>query len=161
MLFRSEGFQYKNGAAFVRGPRRTEFDFRDKHGDGWGSTYQVQRGRFDQIVADAAAKKGAEIRYGHTITAVKVTPKFVAKDGTTRLRASVKIHASGGGTPLGSVQFFVDGQRVSGHVALVNGVASVTVPAALTRGSHQVRAFFIGSVDYAASSSPGMLLYVH
>ncbi|HTB34760.1 MAG TPA: FAD-dependent monooxygenase, partial [bacterium] len=37
------GFQYKNGAAFERGGRRTEFDFRQKSSQGWGSTYQVQR----------------------------------------------------------------------------------------------------------------------
>ena len=28
------GFQYKNGAAFVRGERTTEFDFRDKFSPG-------------------------------------------------------------------------------------------------------------------------------
>lgn len=79
-----EGFQYKNGAAFVRGPKRTEFDFRDKHTEGWGSTFQVQRGRFDQLVADAAAAKGAEIRYRHEITSVDASgefPKLGVKDG--------------------------------------------------------------------------------
>src|SRR6218665_1551140 len=41
------GFQYKNGAAFACGEQHTEFDFRDKYSPGWGTTYQVQRGRFD------------------------------------------------------------------------------------------------------------------
>src|SRR3954462_14674278 len=31
------GFQFKNGAAFVRGVCYTDFDFRDKHSDGWGT----------------------------------------------------------------------------------------------------------------------------
>lgn len=67
------GFQYKNGAAFAKGEQRTEFDFRDKFSPGWGTTYQVQRGDFDKVLADAAAKAGAEVRYCHTVTAVDVS----------------------------------------------------------------------------------------
>jgi len=67
------GFQYKNGAAFAKGDLRTEFDFRDKFSPGWGTTYQVQRGHFDKVLADAAEKAGAELRYRHTVTAVDVS----------------------------------------------------------------------------------------
>lgn len=67
------GFQYKNGAAFAKGDLRTAFDFRDKFSPGWGTTYQVQRGSFDKVLADAAEKAGAEIRYRHTVVAVDVT----------------------------------------------------------------------------------------
>ena len=63
------GFQYKNGAAFVRGERYTDFDFRDKHSAGWGTTYQVQRARFDQVLANEAERQGAQVRYQHTVTA--------------------------------------------------------------------------------------------
>lgn len=66
------GFQYKNGAAFRRGERRTAFDFRDKFSAGWGTTYQVQRAAFDQVLATAAAKAGADVRYRHQVTAVRV-----------------------------------------------------------------------------------------
>src|SRR4249919_3519121 len=41
------GFQYKNGAAFKCGDKYTEFDFRQKFSEGWGTTYQVQRATFD------------------------------------------------------------------------------------------------------------------
>ena len=67
------GFQYKNGAAFAKGELRTEFDFRDKFSPGWGTTYQVQRGQFDKVLADAAEKAGAQIRYRHTVIAVDVS----------------------------------------------------------------------------------------
>ncbi|MEG3001141.1 MAG: NAD(P)/FAD-dependent oxidoreductase [Comamonas sp.] len=66
------GFQYKNGAAFAKGELRTAFDFRDKFSPGWGTTYQVQRGNFDKVLADAAEKAGTEIRYRHTVVAVDV-----------------------------------------------------------------------------------------
>lgn len=66
------GFQYKNGAAFVRNERRTAFDFRDKFSAGWGTTYQVQRAQFDHILAMAAEKAGATVRYQHQVIAVRV-----------------------------------------------------------------------------------------
>ena len=67
------GFQYKNGAAFAKGEMTTAFDFRDKFSKGWGTTYQVQRANFDKVLADAAEKAGAEIRYRHVVTAVDVS----------------------------------------------------------------------------------------
>ncbi len=67
------GFQYKNGAAFVRGDKHTDFDFRDKFSKGWGTTYQVQRADFDHVLIRAAEKAGAEVRYRHQVVAVDVS----------------------------------------------------------------------------------------
>ena len=55
------GFQYKNGAAVVRGERHTQFDFRDKFSPGWGTTYQVQRADFDHALAKGAERMGAQL----------------------------------------------------------------------------------------------------
>lgn len=66
------GFQYKNGASFCWEGRISEFDFRDKFTQGWGSTYQVQRAKFDQVLANAAERMGTTIRYRHEVTAVDV-----------------------------------------------------------------------------------------
>jgi len=77
------GFQFKNGAAFACGDQHAEFDFREKFSPGWGTTYQVQRATFDKILADAAERAGAEIRYRHEVIAVDVTgatAKVVARD---------------------------------------------------------------------------------
>lgn len=63
----AEGFQRKDGAAFEFGGRRTAFDFTDKFSPGWGTTFQVQRARFDKVLADGAAAAGADIRYAHSI----------------------------------------------------------------------------------------------
>lgn len=63
------GFQYKNGAAFHYDGRNGAFDFREKFTPGWGTTWQVQRDRFDQILAQEAEKQGTPIHYGHEITA--------------------------------------------------------------------------------------------
>jgi flavin-dependent dehydrogenase len=64
------GFQYKNGASFVRDAQRTDFDFRDKFSDGWGTTYQVQRAAFDHVLAKEAERFGAQVRFRHEVTTV-------------------------------------------------------------------------------------------
>ncbi len=60
---KSAGFQFKNGAAFHKSGVYTEFDFSDKYTPGPGTTYQVQRAKFDKVLADSAVKQGVEIRY--------------------------------------------------------------------------------------------------
>lgn len=64
------GFQFKNGAAFARDERYTEFDFRDKFTPGWGTTYQVERARFDHVLALEAQQQGADVRFEHEVLAV-------------------------------------------------------------------------------------------
>jgi flavin-dependent dehydrogenase len=94
------GFQYKNGAAFVRGGRFTDFDFRDKSTEGWATTYQVQRATFDKVLADEAARRGADVRYRHEILEVDVTdqPTLKVKDPDGRVyqaRGRFLLDASG------------------------------------------------------------------
>lgn len=97
------GFQFKNGAAFVRGEQYTEFDFRDKHSAGWSTTYQVQRARFDHLLALEAERQGAEVRYGHEVVEVDVDgarPRVWVKDPQDRrylVEARFMLDASGFG----------------------------------------------------------------
>ena len=67
------GFQFKNGAAFVRADEYGDFDFGDKFTPGRNSTYQVQRASFDKVLADEAQSQGVEIRYETRVTAVDNT----------------------------------------------------------------------------------------
>ncbi|MCH9691960.1 MAG: tryptophan 7-halogenase [Gammaproteobacteria bacterium] len=61
------GFQFKNGAVFERGGLYTAFDFNEKFTPGHSTTYQVERGKFDKLLADEAQKQGAKIFYKHSI----------------------------------------------------------------------------------------------
>ena len=65
-------FQYKNGASFLKGSQRSYYDFREKFTDGPGTTWQVRRAHFDHLLALQAEKMGADIRFGHEVTAVNV-----------------------------------------------------------------------------------------
>ena len=94
------GFQYKNGAAFVHGQRRTQFDFRDKFSPGWGTTYQVQRANFDQVLALGAQRTGATLRFGDEVLAVEPGqhPAVTARrpdGGEYRIEADFILDASG------------------------------------------------------------------
>lgn len=68
---RAAGFQPKNGALFQRGGRYSGFDFGEQFSRGFGETYQVPRARFDQLLADEAARRGADIRFRHSTLAVE------------------------------------------------------------------------------------------
>ncbi len=96
------GFQYKNGAAFVRGERTTQFDFRDKFSPGWGTTYQVQRADFDQVLAKGAQRMGTDVRFGHEVLAMRpgAQPSVDVRDPDGReytIEADFVLDASGFG----------------------------------------------------------------
>ncbi len=97
------GYQFKNGAAFMCDGQYTEFDFRDKHSEGWGTTYQVQRADFDHVLAKQVQRCGAEIRYRHEITMVDLAsdrPLATVKDVDGRfyqVQAEFILDASGFG----------------------------------------------------------------
>jgi flavin-dependent dehydrogenase len=100
------GFQHKNGAAFAWGDKYTAFDFRDKFSEGWGTTYQVQRATFDKVLADAAVRMGAEIRFQHEVTAIALDgdkPRVSARDAAGneyQVEARFVLDASGFGRTL-------------------------------------------------------------
>ena len=67
------GFQYKNGASFVWKNLQTEFSFEDKFSPGMGTTFQVQRGRFDKLLAEDALRRGVEIQWQMEVIAADFT----------------------------------------------------------------------------------------
>jgi flavin-dependent dehydrogenase len=94
------GFQFKNGAAFMRNGRYTDFDFRDKHSPGWGTTYQVQRADFDHLLAREAERFGAQIRYRHEVLDVALEQP----GGGSR----VTVRGADGATYLVDARFILD-----------------------------------------------------
>ncbi|NOU20407.1 MAG: NAD(P)-binding protein, partial [Methyloglobulus sp.] len=97
------GFQFKNGAYFVYRDQHTEFNFEDKFSAGMGTTFQVQRGRFDELLANEAARMGVDIRWQMEVTAVDFSgakPKLEVRDlagEMTHYEADFVLDASGFG----------------------------------------------------------------
>lgn len=101
----SAGFQRKDGARFARGNLSATFDFTSKFGAGPGTTFEVKRADFDQLLADEAARQGVEIRYGHRIEAVRLGDEpllSVATDQGERFEVQCRfiLDASGFGRAL-------------------------------------------------------------
>ena len=100
------GFQYKNGAAFRRANEYTYFDFREKFSEGPGTTFQVERGTFDKLLADEAEKQGVNIHYQVEITDVSFDDTHAnvsyqdAEGNTGSLKAQFVLDASGFGRVL-------------------------------------------------------------
>jgi flavin-dependent dehydrogenase len=99
-------FQFKDGAAFARGSEYTDIYFPDKSTEGWGTTFQVRRDRFDQLLIEGAAKKGVEVSFGDTVTAfesdesgARLTVKTEAGE-TIDVRARFALDGSGFGRVL-------------------------------------------------------------
>ena len=100
------GFQLKTGAAFLHKDKHSEFCFADKFTDGFDSTYQVQRDRFDALLADEAQRMGVEIRWQQEVIAADFSgtkPTLTIKDTSGRhdqLTADFVLDASGFGRVL-------------------------------------------------------------
>ncbi|BBM01203.1 NAD(P)/FAD-dependent oxidoreductase [Microbulbifer sp. GL-2] len=102
---KSAGFQYKNGAAFEWDGARTSFDFREKFSPGHGTTFQVQRAKFDKILADEAQRQGVKVYYRHSVVSVDIAEnnaKLIAENDGENLafQARFVLDASGFGRVL-------------------------------------------------------------
>jgi flavin-dependent dehydrogenase len=97
------GFQYKNGASFVYKNQHTEFSFEDKFTEGIGTTFQVQRGKFDKLLADEAVRKGVDIQWQMEVIAADFSedkPKLTVRNQSGEIlcyEADFVLDASGFG----------------------------------------------------------------
>ncbi len=100
------GFQFKNGATFRCGDAHTHFDFTEKFSEGPGTTFQVERAKFDKLLADEAEQQGVDILYQHTITGVEFLPDYAlvtfinASGAEGTIKAGFILDASGFGRVL-------------------------------------------------------------
>lgn len=79
------GFQFKNGAAFVRNGEYSDFDFGQQYTAGRGTTFQVQRAHFDKVLADEAARQGVDIHYEVEVLSADFSgeqPRLTARDSS-------------------------------------------------------------------------------
>ncbi len=95
---KAEGFQKKTGAAFLHRDKYSEFCFSDKFSQGFDYTYQVQRGRFDALLASEAQRMGVDIRWQHAVTEV----------GFTEDKAILKVQPENAGSYQAEADFILD-----------------------------------------------------
>lgn len=70
------GFQEKLGATFFEKGKKCEFIFSEQFTQGYESTWQVPRDKFDKVLSDAAEKKGIKILFEHEVLNVNFKKGF-------------------------------------------------------------------------------------
>lgn len=102
---KAQDFQFKEGANFHWAGAHTGFDFSNKSSNGPATTFQVIRADFDKLLIDEVAKRGADVRFGTTVTKADFDDDGVTlsvNDGETDYRITAKfcLDASGFGRVL-------------------------------------------------------------
>lgn len=76
-------FEIKRGARFVNVAGETcEFDFSEKHGEGWDWTWQVPRADFDKTLTDELQKWGVDVDFEKEVVGVE----FSGTDSKTTIK---------------------------------------------------------------------------
>lgn len=100
------GFQLKTGADFLCNDKYSAFYFSDKFSPGLGTTFQVQRDRFDALLASEAERQGVKIHWQHQVLAADFSgakPLLTVADEhatTYQVAADFVLDASGFGRVL-------------------------------------------------------------
>lgn len=104
-VIEEQGFMLKPGAIFIDENKQEELiDFRNNLGQKWGTSYQVKREEFDNVLLETAKKWGADVRHKYEVTAYdndnnKVTA--IDENGEERVfKARFVLDASGYGRVL-------------------------------------------------------------
>lgn len=105
-LLDKQGYQIKTGATFFHKGDYCQFLFDDKHAEGWDTTWQVQREKFDHLLINEAEKRGVDVRFEVSVCRFENHDNhrevvYETKDGRQEtLKARFVVDASGYGKVL-------------------------------------------------------------
>ncbi|MEZ5017463.1 MAG: NAD(P)/FAD-dependent oxidoreductase [Flavipsychrobacter sp.] len=101
-VVKQQGFQQKDGARFVKGDRKCDFNFSQQFTPGWKWTWQVPRADFDTALASECEKMGINIAYETGVTDIKFhndhsITTVETKEGFKEIKAKFIVDGSGYG----------------------------------------------------------------
>ncbi|MGY0391017.1 NAD(P)/FAD-dependent oxidoreductase [Bizionia sp. KMM 8389] len=128
-------FEVKKGARFLRDDIVCNFDFSDKHTDGWDWTWQVPRADFDYILANEVIKKGVDLSFEHEVVDVQIDADGVSRttindaDGVPyHVEAKFIIDSSGYGRVLPRLLGLDKPSNIPEHSSIFGHVEDVNRP---------------------------------
>ncbi len=74
-VLHAQNYEIKAGARFLKNDLICNFDFSDKHTDGWDYTWQVPRADFDNTLAQELIRKGVDVTFEEEVIAVNFEEK--------------------------------------------------------------------------------------
>lgn len=129
-----QNFQTKPGARFIRGEIISIFDFSNKFGDGWDYTWQIPRADFDLVMAQELRRKGVDITFETTVTAIEfqgsdsVTTTVDKAGNVAKIRAKFVIDSSGYGRVLPRLLKLDKPSQLNPHSAIFAHVKDINRP---------------------------------
>ncbi|HTE32067.1 MAG TPA: NAD(P)/FAD-dependent oxidoreductase [Chryseolinea sp.] len=101
---KAKNFQEKAGAKFMKEDKVADFNFSDQFSKGWTWTWQVPRAEFDQTLISEVQRRGVQVDFETTVTAIEFfddgssSTVVQRKDGTEeKIAARFIVDASGYG----------------------------------------------------------------
>ena len=100
------GFKKKKGAIFNSENKKCEFSFSEQYSKEWEWTWQVERAKFDQVLAQEVQNQGVEIKFNTSVKNVSCSStiqevEYEDEGGNIKtLKAKFVIDASGYGRVL-------------------------------------------------------------
>jgi len=104
-IIKEQNYMMKPGAIFINEDKKEELiDFRNNLGQKWGTSFQVKREEFDNVLLETAKKLGADVRHGYEVTDYNNDENIVTandKNGERKIfNAKFVLDASGYGRVL-------------------------------------------------------------
>ncbi len=104
-IIKDQGYIVKEGAVFIDEKACEELiDFTDNLGQKWGTSFQVKREEFDNVLLETAKKLGAKVHHRYTVTDYDNNNNIVTavddQDETHTFKARFVLDASGYGRVL-------------------------------------------------------------
>ncbi len=128
------GFQKKFGARFIKNDNVGEFDFSEKHGDGWDWTWQVPRADFDNCLAQEAKRKGVKIVFDTEVIHVEfegsrsTTIVKNSEGELTKVEADFIIDSSGFGRVLAKQMNLEAPPQIAAHSSIFTHIEELDRP---------------------------------
>ncbi|RMA65745.1 NAD(P)/FAD-dependent oxidoreductase [Ulvibacter antarcticus] len=120
---KAQEFEVKSGARFLKNGVVCDFDFSQKHSQGWDWTWQVPRADFDNALAEDLVKKGVNIAFEHEVVDVEF-----ASDG----KSLTTIKDNNGVISTITAKFIIDS---SGYGRVLPRLLDLDAPSAIPKHS--------------------------
>ncbi|RFN59567.1 NAD(P)/FAD-dependent oxidoreductase [Marixanthomonas ophiurae] len=132
---KSENFQIKKGARFLKEDKSCHFDFKEKHTEGWDWTWQVPRAKFDETLTNELQKRGISISFETEMTGIEFhadgTSKTTIKTSEEKadiISAKHIIDASGPGRVIPKLLHLVKPTTSQGNSSIFTHVEDIKRP---------------------------------
>ncbi len=119
---KAQNYEVKRGARFLRKGEVCNFDFSEKHSEGWDWTWQVPRAHFDNVLAEETQRKGVPIDFENEVV-------DVVFDGT---KSRIAVKDTKGNTKYINAKYIID---ASGYGRVLPRILKTEVPSALPEHS--------------------------